>query len=217
MFWAEYRTLRAAKPSTTSRAAPSRRRDPARGSGRTRPTPSAATAAPISPSGSTSAGRYSPSCSSTIAASEKPASSADSNNGRASRNPSASRPADPSSGRGAGSGGGVDDNAAGDRERLDMPGSYRALTETTNVAHSAPSHRTALHNQKVIGSNLISDCTSQQLRAPNWCLTGLLRDEPLETLSREFVTLTAEPLRGARLRHVLPASKSTRTGWNCIQ
>jgi hypothetical protein len=70
-----------------------------------------------------------------------------------------------------------------------MPGCYRALTETTNVAHSAPSHRTALRNRKVIGSNQILDSTSQQLKVPNWCLTGLLRDEPLETLSREFVTL----------------------------
>jgi hypothetical protein len=45
-----------------------------------------------------------------------------------------------------------------------MPGCYRALTETTNVAHAAPSHRAALHNQKVLGSNQISDSTSQQLK-----------------------------------------------------
>jgi hypothetical protein len=64
-----------------------------------------------------------------------------------------------------------------------MPGCYRALTETTNVAHSAPSHRTARHNRKVIGSNQISDPQASNA-------TGLLRDEPLETLSREFVTLT---------------------------
>lgn len=44
--------------------------------------------------------------------------------------------------------------------------------------------------QKVIGSNQISVSTSQQLRVPNWCPIGLLRDEPLKTLSREFVTLT---------------------------
>jgi hypothetical protein len=70
-----------------------------------------------------------------------------------------------------------------------MLGCYRALAETTNVAHSALSHRTALRHQKVIGSNQISDSTSQQLKVANWCLTGLLRDERLETLSRKFVTL----------------------------
>ena len=64
-----------------------------------------------------------------------------------------------------------------------MPGCYRALTETTNVAHSAPSHRTALHNQKVIGSNRISDSTSQQLNVAKGTGLNCIQQNPLYSVA----------------------------------